>query len=97
MERNLQYIVDHVFLPPKLPRKEDSSWERCVDLTTTVLDALKEFGALQPLIEQPIWVAMAQMIHRLQASAASEGAMSSHKIERMLLDLFDGGKIIFYL
>ena len=96
MERNLQYIVDHVFLPPKLPRKDDSSWERCKDLTIAVLDALREFGSLQPLLEQPKWASMARMIQRLQDSTASESVMSPHKVDKMLLDLNQGGKIIVH-
>lgn len=97
MERNLQYIVDHVFLPPKLPREEDSSWERCFDLTATVLDALNAFGLEQPQSEQPVWATVARMIQSLQDSASDEGTMSAETIGNLLMALLYGGKLALHL
>ena len=97
MERNLEYIVNHVFLPPKLPRREDSSPEKVIDLTSAVLDALKGFVPTQPLSERPIWARMMRMIQNLQDSASHEDSMSPEKISNMLMTLVDGGRFIFTL
>ena len=97
MERNLEYIVNHVFLPPKLPRCEDSSREKSIDLTSAVLDALHCFESIQPLSETPIWARMMRMIQSLQDSAPDEGSMSPEKISNMLMTAVDGGRFIFTL
>jgi hypothetical protein len=97
MERNLEYIVNHVFLPPKLPPREDSSREKSIDLTSAVLDALNGFESTQPLSERPIWARMMRMIQSLQDSGSGKGSMSPEKINNMLMTLVDGGRFIFTL
>jgi hypothetical protein len=42
-EQSLLYIINHVFLPPKLPQKDDFNQSMEVDLLGMVLEALQKF------------------------------------------------------
>lgn len=44
----LQYIVNHVFLPPQLPQASNENLDHETGLINVVLDAAKAFNALLP-------------------------------------------------
>jgi hypothetical protein len=65
MDPNLVYMIDHVFLPPKLPQEEDSNFGTCDFLTKTVHDAIKTFPDYLPDAEKPLWDTAAKMMGAL--------------------------------
>jgi hypothetical protein len=42
----LEYLIHHIFLPPKLPQKSDSAIKMDGTLTKQVLEALRQFKAI---------------------------------------------------
>ena len=52
MRTDLSYIVDHVFLPSKLPQKDDSNVTKSAPLANKVLTALSLFQAQVPTQER---------------------------------------------
>ncbi|CZT11794.1 uncharacterized protein RCO7_11377 [Rhynchosporium graminicola] len=53
---DLEYIITHVFLPPKLPQKDDSNPDRDLALTEILKAALDSFQAQLPARERPRWL-----------------------------------------
>lgn len=52
----LEYIVNHVFLPPKLPQLDDTTVQVEVALTKLFYDALNSFIDLLPEDDQDDWI-----------------------------------------
>ncbi len=70
MDEDLDFIINHVFLPPKLPQKDDSDDTKNVYLLVKLREALESFQAHIP--EQ----------QRLDASGSianyNKGTLGSH-------------------
>ena len=76
---HLEYIVDHVFLPPKL-RGDHTSITTAVNhsLVTVILGIAKEYHSKLPgQVERSRWEPMTKMLAILQKSTDSGGLSSS--------------------
>jgi hypothetical protein len=58
----LEYIVNHVFLPPKLPQQNDTTPDVEVGLTKLFHDVLHSFIALLPEDDQDDWIKLPPML-----------------------------------
>ncbi|KAE9375857.1 hypothetical protein N431DRAFT_556187 [Stipitochalara longipes BDJ] len=58
----LEYIANHVFLPPKLPQLNDTTPDVEVALTRLFHDTLNSFISLLPEDEQDDWIALPPML-----------------------------------
>lgn len=62
MRKDLNYIVDHVFLPSKIPQKDDSSATKDASWAEEVLIALMLLQAHIPTQERSEWIPCIQMV-----------------------------------
>src|SRR4051794_29926264 len=65
MDSNLQYLINHIFLPPKLPQEDDRGYDTCDRLTRAVQDAVKSFSDHVSIVEKPLWDRAAKMMDAL--------------------------------
>lgn len=61
----LQYIIDHVFLPPKLPQAEDHRPSHDILLSRLAHEAAVDFGGLLSQEQQEAWSIVVGMLRRL--------------------------------
>jgi len=85
----MEYIVNHVFLPPKLPQLCDTTPEVEVALTKLLHDALNEFIGLLPEEVQHEWIALPHMLSIL----LDTGSLGSpiRNLDRELDGMVEGG------
>jgi hypothetical protein len=72
MADGLHYVVDHVFLPPKLPQEDDSSDSNDATLCDMVHKAAEAFCNVLPAHKQGRWTPILKMldnIHTLHQSS----------------------------
>lgn len=83
---SLEYLIDHIFLPPKLPHQDDSSVFRDRLVTEAVHDALHSISCLDP-----VWPRLSKMLTVLLGESR-EGAMPATELEHALLAMDNQGK-----
>ncbi|KIM46712.1 hypothetical protein M413DRAFT_23079 [Hebeloma cylindrosporum] len=64
----LRYVLNHVFLPPKLPQEDDYDAERDAALCRFAYDASLEFGAFLSQSQQAQWSTVSQMLKNMLES-----------------------------
>ena len=84
MDSNLPYIINHVFLPPKLPQKDDSSPSRDAALAEALLEGLEAFHDLLPGPEQPQWSPLIRMIRQVLSMRDPRGGLATECVEDAL-------------
>ncbi|KAF2759861.1 hypothetical protein EJ05DRAFT_463267 [Pseudovirgaria hyperparasitica] len=81
---SLQHIINHVFLPPKLPQEDDLSVDNDLKLITAVLEALKDFSVcLNDLEVSATLKITTSMIDRM-ISAAPNGTPLENLVEKQM-------------
>lgn len=90
----LKYLIDHVFLPPKLPQDDDSSKSSDAYLLSELLRALEAFTEEHqgPAIAK--WRRTVKAIGRLVSLRDPDGHLSAEKIETEMRHLANSGKYI---
>lgn len=91
----MDYLIHHVFLPPKLPSSNDHSHAKEEMLMQITLDSLKSFRNLvADRYYQPISDAIGMLQNFLRVHEASEGrlAVSQHKLEGVMQSLEECGE-----
>ena len=89
----LQYIINHVFLPPKLPQSDDSAFKNDSSLTKECRAALKSFQVHLPTQEQWRIVACIRMVSKIQELRDESGDLILGKIEESLEEMNDRGML----
>ena len=89
MEDILRYVLNHVFLPPKLPQKDDYDAELDAALCRFVYDAALEFAAFLPQSQQGRWSTVSLLLKNLLESA---GDLDKDMLEINILHLKIGGQ-----
>ena len=92
MRKELNYIINHVFLPPKLPQKDDGDATKSVALIEEVLAALKLFQAHVSEQEKSIWTSCLKMVGNMIHLRDHSGGLVAEEVETMLREMMDGGK-----
>lgn len=66
-EEDISYLLNHVFLPPKLPQRDDNDkdTDRNVALCRLVSDASREFSKFLPQSQQRQWSTVSRMVRNL--------------------------------
>jgi hypothetical protein len=92
--RKLQYLIDHVFLPPKILQKhdEDLAELQCA-LAQFVCDSAKRYAQFLPQHEQPRWDPILQMLKNI-AITSDSAALSDFALEKCIKEMQDGGVYI---
>ncbi|KIM42919.1 hypothetical protein M413DRAFT_409020 [Hebeloma cylindrosporum] len=83
------YILNHVFLPPKLPQADDHEANRDVVLCRLVYDSSKEFSTLLSQSQQAQWSSVIQMLKNLLESTQ---VLDQNLLIRKILRLEIGGQ-----
>ncbi|KAK4204643.1 hypothetical protein QBC40DRAFT_345375 [Triangularia verruculosa] len=92
--QDLEFAINHVFLPPKLPQSDDTSATGEAFLLRSLLDSMREFATLQPEAASRLWpsMRMIERLLRLQTCDTKETATA-----KMIQDLTDGESAVFYI
>lgn len=106
-DNDIDYIITHVFLPPKLPQKDDEDVEKRTYLIEAVLAALISFQHKNDISEQQEekdgeeekekcveWSAYVKMFGTmLELRNQYEGRLEADKLGKKLREMIDGGKV----
>ena len=85
----MRYILNHVFLPPKLPQKDDYDADLDAALCRLVYDAALEFAAFLSESQQGRWSTVSRMLRNMRDSA---GVLDNHMLVTNILVLEIGGQ-----
>jgi len=88
----LTSVVEHVFMPPKLPQGhpgKETERETNVALCDSLIDAAQQFLQILPSSESPLWMQMIKMIQ--SARRAAKVPLKDVELQRMLSDMAIGG------
>ena len=91
MRKALDYIINHVFLPPKLPQRDDSDVTNSVCLIKQLLAALRSFQDHLPEQNRSKWTPCIKMVGNLLELQDHQGGLVATKVETMLGEMIDGG------
>ena len=91
MRKDLNYIITHVFFPPKLPQKDDSDDTKSAALIGQVLVALRSFQAHIPEEERPEWIACIKMVSNMLELRDHVGGLVVEKLQTTLRTMTSGG------
>lgn len=97
----IHYMIRHVFLPPKLPQKDDEDVEKDTCLIKALLAALISFRDKHDISEQQEerfvdWSACIKMLDNmleLRKQCGKEGELEADELEEKLSGMIDGGKV----
>ncbi|PQE07113.1 p-loop containing nucleoside triphosphate hydrolase protein [Rutstroemia sp. NJR-2017a BVV2] len=95
--RSLRYIISHVFLPPKLPQKDDNDVKMDIAIMEECKEALRSF---QAHISPPIhwrWAVCGKMLHKMLEIRDGSGDMMSGKVEESLASMIDRDVLAFHI
>ena len=98
MDLTLGFIINHVFLPPELPQKDDSGlWQNGPAhrkaLTKMCYDAFKSFQSLHPPEQQARLEPIVKMLERLLVSKTEDGVLSPESVDPILASMANTGKM----
>ena len=88
----LTSVVEHVFMPPKLPHGhpgEETERETNVALCDSLIDAAQQFLQILPSSESPLWMQMIKMIQ--SARRAAKVPLEDVELPLVLSDMAIGG------
>lgn len=88
----LNYLINHVVLPPKLPQRDDSDVEKEREMVKHCLSALKSFLKLLPEEERLPWISSIKMVSKVLEMRESNGNFSATAFDTSLENLRDGGR-----
>jgi hypothetical protein len=88
---DLGYIITHVFLPPKLPQKDDSNINQDLALIKECRTALESFRALLTDQEHLRWSSLVVMLSNMLELRGPSGDLLSEKVEISLGNIKVGG------
>lgn len=92
MSEALDFIINHVFLPPCLPHEDDDGVEETNALIETVLAALELFQDHIPEQQRSEWIPCIKMIRNMRELRDKSGHLIAEKVEEALREMLNGGK-----
>lgn len=87
----LNYIINHVFLPPKLPQSDDSSHDMSSILMERFIGAMKEFQSFLPQEDSARWSVCTECFQRTLELREQGGKFSGEKFGLALKQMASGG------
>jgi hypothetical protein len=88
-------VIQHVFLPPKLPYRHASKRRDRkinVELCNSLIEAAQNFLKILPSSESPLWMHMIKMIE--MARCVAKAPLKKANLQRMLSNMAIGGTYI---
>ena len=92
MRKDLDYIINHVFLPPKLPQKDDSDARKSASLIDELLAALRSLQAHIPEQERSEWIPCIKMVGNMLELRDHLGGLVAEKVQTTLKKMMDRGE-----
>ena len=89
--QDLLYIINHIFLPPKLPQKDDGEGREDVALLLECERAWELFQPHLPFHEGPNWAGCSTMLRKMLELRDASGTMIPDKVEAMLESMSQKG------
>ncbi|KAG2137478.1 hypothetical protein DEU56DRAFT_736818 [Suillus clintonianus] len=94
-QSSLQYLINHVFLPLKLPQRSDHSLENELALSQAVFDAALAFSDQLPSDESLLWTSILKMLRNLKDSIRFS-VMSAKEVESQI-NAMDNKDVLVYM
>src|SRR5438445_595235 len=88
----LHLVIDHVFVPPKLPQKypgRRKEQKMNVALCNSLIEAAQDFLQFLPPSEGPVWMQMIKVMEL--ACRAAKSPFNEVDLQRVLSDMGIGG------
>ncbi|KAG2114212.1 uncharacterized protein F5147DRAFT_758921 [Suillus discolor] len=96
LEHSMEYIINHVFFPLKLPQASDHTLENELALSRAVLDAAQAFNEQLPSDKQQLWASSFKMLQNLQHSIRFS-AMSLKEVQTQINAMNDKDVLVFMI
>ncbi|CAG8973653.1 hypothetical protein HYALB_00002219 [Hymenoscyphus albidus] len=93
--QSLPYIINHVFLPPKLPQKDDNDFEQDSALVQECEAALTSFQTYLPAEERWRWAGCAKMLRKILEIRCPRGDMILERLETSLAEMRERDTLAF--
>jgi len=94
-QAGLEYIINHVFCPLKLPQENDHSLENDLILSKAVVDAALEFTAKLPPDDRSLWKGSVEMLRNLKDSNRFN-VLSANRIKCQIGTMYNKGSLFLY-
>lgn len=97
---NLEFIINHVFLPPKLLQEDDTDVSKNASLIEHLQAALRLFQAHSPEQERSEWLPCIKMTRNMLELRNHSGGLVAENVKTLLREMTDGGtneKILRYV
>jgi hypothetical protein len=88
----LEYIINHVFCPLKLPQGNDHSLENDLALSQAVVDAALAFNDLLLSHRQLLWMRSLKMLRKLKDSVRFS-TLSAKEVESQISAMYNRGPL----
>jgi len=89
----LEYIITHVVLPPKLPQTDDSHSDRDAALLQQCEATLSAFQALIPFQDQSNWMSCGNMVNSMLKMRDRCGELIEEEVKLALKIMKVGGMV----
>lgn len=93
-QSGLEYIINHVFCPLKLPQASDHTLENDIALSQVVLDAARAFKDQLSSDKHQFWASSFKMLQNLRDSTRFS-VMSLVEVQSQINAMDDKGLLIF--
>jgi hypothetical protein len=91
-QSSLEYIINHVFCPLKLPQRNDHSLENDLALYQAVVDAAVAFNDQLSFDKQLLWMSSLQMLQNLECSIRFS-TLSATEVESQISGMHNRGPL----
>src|SRR5882757_3593556 len=89
-QSGLEYIINHVFCPLKLPQGDDRSLENDMALSQAIVDAAFAFNDQLPSNQQPLWMSSLKMFRNLKDSIRFS-TLSANEVQSQISAMHNKG------
>ncbi|KDR74247.1 hypothetical protein GALMADRAFT_141321 [Galerina marginata CBS 339.88] len=93
-KRDLEYVLNHVFLPPKLSQEDDTEEEHDIVLSRLVYSFSRDFLSFLPQPQQKNW---SVVINMLEALVNTTVVFDKSTVTKEILGLVDGEVLAFHI
>ncbi|KAH7400360.1 hypothetical protein BKA64DRAFT_574675 [Cadophora sp. MPI-SDFR-AT-0126] len=94
---DLIYIINHVFLPPKLHQQDDDEGRENEALLSGCMKAWDLFQPHIPMEERSNWAACSGMLRRMREMRNSSGTIIPNRVEDMLTSMSQNDILAFHI
>lgn len=91
----LEYLINHVFLPPKTPQEDDINIEQEHNVISSLLLSVRMFSKVYQATESKKFSRVVRMLERLlRMKPGLEDINKAYAVKKVIEELKDGGMLI---